>query len=64
MAGEPGLHRDEIIRCIVRARRPVTVEELARHGRERLADFKVPNRIELRDRLPPTATGKIRRADL
>jgi len=64
VAGEPGPHGDEIIRCIVVARALLTVEEIARHCRERLADFKVPNRIELRDRLPRTATGKIRRADL
>jgi long-chain acyl-CoA synthetase len=64
VVGEPGPHGDQIIRCIVVARRPVTVQEIARHCRQRLADFKVPNRIELRDRLPRTATGKIRRTDL
>lgn len=64
VVGEPGPHGDEIIRCIVVARGRVTAEEIARHCRDRLADFKVPTRIELRDRLPRTATGKIRRADL
>lgn len=64
VAGEPGPHGDEIIRCIVVARAPLTAGEIARYCRERLADFKVPTRIEFRDRLPRTATGKIRRADL
>jgi acyl-CoA synthetase (AMP-forming)/AMP-acid ligase II len=32
--------------------------------RERLADFKVPKRIEIRDRLPLVAVGKVDKAAL
>lgn len=34
------------------------------HCRERLAGFKMPRRVELRDRLPRTDTGKILRREL
>jgi acyl-coenzyme A synthetase/AMP-(fatty) acid ligase len=40
------------------------VEELIGHCRERLANFKVPRRIEILPDLPKTASGKIMRAEL
>ncbi len=36
-----------------------TPEELREHCAERLADYKVPRRIELADELPRNATGKV-----
>jgi fatty-acyl-CoA synthase len=41
-----------------------TAEELTAHCRERLASFKVPREIVLRDALPKGGTGKILKADL
>jgi acyl-CoA synthetase (AMP-forming)/AMP-acid ligase II len=35
--------------------------ELDRHVRSRLAGFKAPDVYEIRDELPKTATGKIRK---
>ena len=35
------------------------VEELRTFARERLADFKVPSRIHVRDSLPKTATERV-----
>ena len=34
------------------------------HCRERIADFKIPARIEMRDALPRSATGKVLRGQL
>ncbi|MCW2278183.1 class I adenylate-forming enzyme family protein [Heliophilum fasciatum] len=39
----------------------VTVEELRRYCRERLADFKVPDHVEFFEEFPTTASGKIRK---
>jgi long-chain acyl-CoA synthetase len=42
----------------------VTVGELRRHCRDRLAPFKVPSHIEFRESLPKTMTGKVLRRAL
>jgi acyl-CoA synthetase (AMP-forming)/AMP-acid ligase II len=39
-------------------------EELTDHCRARLADFKVPSRILMRDALPRNAAGKVRKQEL
>jgi acyl-CoA synthetase (AMP-forming)/AMP-acid ligase II len=41
-----------------------TPEDLRSHAAERLADYKVPRRIEIVDDLPRNATGKVLKADL
>ena len=41
-----------------------TVDDLRRHCAERLADYKVPRRIEQADELPRNATGKVLKAEL
>jgi acyl-CoA synthetase (AMP-forming)/AMP-acid ligase II len=46
------------------ARRPVTLEELRTHCRERIAYFKLPERLMLVDRLPYNETGKVNRRHL
>jgi acyl-CoA synthetase (AMP-forming)/AMP-acid ligase II len=43
---------------------PPTVGELTAWCRERLADYKVPRRIEVRGELPTTPAGKIAKAQL
>ena len=42
----------------------ISVEELREHCAERLADYKVPRRIELAEALPRNATGKVLKQDL
>jgi acyl-CoA synthetase (AMP-forming)/AMP-acid ligase II len=42
----------------------ISAEELREHCAERLADYKVPRRIELADALPRNATGKVLKQDL
>jgi fatty-acyl-CoA synthase len=39
-------------------------EEILAFARERLADYKVPDLVRVRDALPMTASGKVRRRDL
>jgi fatty-acyl-CoA synthase len=40
---------------------PLTADELIAHCRSRLAGYKCPKRIEFRDALPRTATGKLQK---
>jgi acyl-CoA synthetase (AMP-forming)/AMP-acid ligase II len=42
----------------------VTVEEVDVFAREHLAGYKIPRKIEFRDELPRTATGKLQKAKL
>ena len=42
----------------------MTPEELREHAAARLADYKVPRRIEMVEELPRNATGKVLKADL
>ncbi len=46
------------------ARLPVTLEELRSHCRERIAYFKLPERLMVVDRIPYNETGKINRRQL
>jgi fatty-acyl-CoA synthase len=53
--------------CAVVALKPgmmVTLEELVAHGRDRLAKFKLPVRLEIVDALPRNATGKVLKFEL
>ena len=40
---------------------PVPEKELIAFARERLADYKVPRKLYIVDKIPTTATGKIQR---
>jgi long-chain acyl-CoA synthetase len=62
--GAPGLHGEEIVRCLVVARENCTPEEIVLHCRDRIADYKIPSRIEFRESLPKGPTGKLRRDSL
>jgi acyl-CoA synthetase (AMP-forming)/AMP-acid ligase II len=42
----------------------VTAEQLVTHCRERLAGYKIPRRVEFRDELARTATGKLQKFKL
>jgi acyl-CoA synthetase (AMP-forming)/AMP-acid ligase II len=46
------------------ARLPVTLEELRLHCRERIAYFKLPERLMIVDRIPYNETGKVNRRQL
>jgi long-chain acyl-CoA synthetase len=62
--GAPGPHGEEIIRCLVVARENCRPEEIILHCRNRIADYKIPSRIEFRESLPKSPTGKLRRDSL
>jgi acyl-CoA synthetase (AMP-forming)/AMP-acid ligase II len=51
---------EEVAAAVV-LKEPVTEKELLAFARERLADYKVPRRLFIVDRIPRTATGKIQR---
>jgi acyl-CoA synthetase (AMP-forming)/AMP-acid ligase II len=46
------------------ARVPVTLEELRSHCRDRIAYFKIPERLMVVDRIPYSETGKVNRRHL
>jgi long-chain acyl-CoA synthetase len=62
--GAPSASGDDVVCCAIVATAPCTTEEILLHCKERLADFKVPARIEFRDALPKSAAGKILRGQL
>ncbi len=43
---------------------PLTESKILEHCRQALEEFKVPRQIEFRNRLPKTASGKIKKTDL
>jgi long-chain acyl-CoA synthetase len=64
VVGAPGPHGDDVVRCVVVARTACTPEEIVRHCEGRIADYKIPSRIEFRDALPKSETGKVLRQKL
>ncbi len=60
--GFPHAQLGEEVAAAVELREPVSEEELAAWCRERLADFKCPKKFYIVERIPQTATGKIRRS--
>ena len=46
------------------ADQPVTLEELRSHCRDRIAYFKLPERLMIVDGIPYSATGKVNRRQL
>ncbi|MDI3313145.1 MAG: AMP-binding protein [Mycobacterium sp.] len=62
--GIPDEKWGELVTALVVTNREVTAEELIRHCREHLAGYKCPKRIEFRDELIRTATGKLQKFKL
>jgi long-chain acyl-CoA synthetase len=61
VVGAPGPHGDDLVRCVIVASDSCTPEEIMAHCRGLIADYKIPSRIEFRDALPRTDTGKLLR---
>jgi long-chain acyl-CoA synthetase len=62
--GTVGPQGDDLVCCVIVADGVCSTEDILGHCRERLADFKIPARIEFRESLPKSSTGKILRAKL
>lgn len=64
--GVPDDYRGEIVKAFIvpRVGETLTEDEIKQFCKTRLAAYKVPRRIELRDSLPKTAVGKISRKEL
>lgn len=60
----PGPHGDDLVRAVIVVDGPCTAAEIVAHCAPRIADFKVPSRIEFADALPKSETGKILRSKL
>ncbi len=54
----------ELVTALVVIEGEVTDDELKAHARERLAGYKVPKRVEFREELARTATGKLQKFKL
>jgi acyl-CoA synthetase (AMP-forming)/AMP-acid ligase II len=58
----------QVIKALVvldeQARATLTVQDILRHCYQTLEEFKVPRQIEIRDSLPKTPSGKIKKTDL
>ncbi|MFW2404877.1 MAG: class I adenylate-forming enzyme family protein [Gammaproteobacteria bacterium] len=62
--GQVSRFGDESVRAVVVAGEPCAPDEIIDHCRSRIADYKIPSRIEFRDELPKSQTGKILRNEL
>ena len=51
---------EEVVAAVV-LKKPVAEKELIAFARERLADYKVPKKLYIVDKIPTTATGKVQR---
>jgi oxalate---CoA ligase len=51
---------EEVVAAVV-LKEPVAEKELIAFARERLADYKVPRKLYIVDKIPTTATGKVQR---
>ncbi len=60
----PSAHGDDLVRAVIVADGPCGADEIVAHCAPRIADFKIPSRIEFRESLPKSETGKILRAKL
>ncbi len=63
VAGVPDQYQGESVKAwvVLNAGMTCTADELKEHCKAKLAAYKVPRRIEFRDALPKTQTGKILR---
>jgi acyl-CoA synthetase (AMP-forming)/AMP-acid ligase II len=59
--GSPHPSWGEEVAAAVVLKEPVSEKELIAFARERLADYKVPKKLYIVDKIPTTATGKIQR---
>ena len=62
-----GITDDEMgqrVAAAVVARLPLTLEELRSHCRDRIAYFKLPERLMIVDHIPYSETGKVNRRQL
>jgi acyl-CoA synthetase (AMP-forming)/AMP-acid ligase II len=56
----PDSQGDEVPYAVVALSEQADESDLIAHCRAALAEYKVPRRIEIRDELPRTASGKVR----
>jgi len=62
--GTPDEKWGELVTALVVVEGVVSADELVLHCRERLAGYKIPRRVEFRDELARTATGKLQKFKL
>ena len=62
--GVPDEKWGEMVTALVVAEEAVSEEEIIAHCRQYLAGYKCPKRVEIRDELPRTATGKLQKFKL
>ena len=56
------LQGEELVKAVVVPSEDCQERELIRYCRERLADYKVPSRVEFRDEIPVGPGGKVLQA--
>lgn len=66
VAGIPDSHQVEAVKAwvVLRAGEAVSEAELRAYCREKLAGYKIPKHIEIRDSLPKSTVGKILKREL
>jgi long-chain acyl-CoA synthetase len=64
VVGAPSGHGDDVVRAVIVPTEPCGADEIVAHCATRIADYKIPSRIEFRDSLPKSDTGKLLRQKL
>jgi long-chain acyl-CoA synthetase len=66
VAGVPDAYRGETVKAwvVLKPDEPVTPDDIKAWCKEKMAVYKVPTQVELRDELPKTTVGKILRREL
>lgn len=66
VVGVPDEKRGETVKAFVslKAGQSVGIDEIIAHCKERMAAYKYPRQVEIRDELPKTVTGKLLRREL
>ena len=58
---DSGVEGEQLVKAVVVPAGDCGERELIRYCRERLADYKVPQRVEFLDEIPLSAAGKVLR---
>lgn len=60
VAGVRDGNNEEVVFAVVTLRSPAGENDILEYCRGRLAEYKIPRRIDIREEMPRTATGKVR----
>jgi long-chain acyl-CoA synthetase len=64
VVGVAGRYGDQVVKAVVVSQEVCLEEEIVSHCRAKLADYKIPRRVEFVNQIPRSPSGKILRKDM